>query len=184
VSIWSKIKRVWITHVAKPVGEVWIHKAILEKPVTKLMELGVDSGQRSLKLLQLIKEHQASQVLHYYAVDLFEGREDAGQEPGLSYKEAHKLLKSTGARIQLIPGTPLMALMRTANTIRDLDLLIINADQLGPELDQAWLYIPRMLAPHARIIVEEPSTPAGYRYLTAAEIQQHSAAVQQRRRAA
>jgi hypothetical protein len=182
VSLWSKVKRAWLVHVAKPVGETFVYRAACDRPVRRVMEIGVGTGERTLKLIKLLSEMTPATELAYFGVDLFEGREMSGQAPGQSLKEMHRLLKTTGCRVQLIPGDPFGALARTANTIQQLELIVINQEQQGESLDRAWFYLPRMLAPGARIIVEDTTIKEGFRILSATELQARSTPV--RRRAA
>ncbi len=171
MSLWSKVKRAWLVHVAKPVGETFIYRAACDRPVRRVMEIGVGTGERTLKLIKLLSEMTPAAELAYFGVDLFEGRELDGQAPGQSLKEIHRLLKTTGCRVQLIPGDPYAALARTANTIQQLDLVVINQEQQGESLERAWFYLPRMLAATARIIVEDAEVKEGFRILSASELQ-------------
>ena len=70
--------------------------------------------------------------------------------PGLSIKEAHRLLKATTAQVQLIPGDP-RTLARAANALQNQDLVIISAEHDDAALAGAWFYLPRML--HADSVV-------------------------------
>lgn len=181
MSLWSKVKRAWLVHVAKPVGETFVYRAACDRPVKRVMEIGVGTGERTLKLIKLLSEQTPVAELAYFGVDLFEGRELSGMATGMSLKEMHRVLKTTGCRVQLIPGDPFAALARTANTIQMLDLVVINAEQQGESLERAWFYLPRMLAPNARIIVEDAQVKEGYRILSADELRARTAP---RRRAA
>ncbi len=181
MSLWSKVKRAWLVHVAKPVGETFVYRAACDRPVKRVMEIGVGTGERTLKLIKLLSEMTPAAELAYFGVDLFEARETAGMPPGQSLKEMHRLLKTTGCRVQLIPGDPFAALARTANTIQQLDLVVINQEQQGESLERAWFYLPRMLAPPARIIVEDEQVKEGFRILGVEELRQRTAP---RRRAA
>ena len=83
----------------------------------------------------------------YTAIDQFESRGES--QPRLSLKEAFHVLRPTGVKLQLVPGDPLSALSRIANSLAGTDLLLIAADQDRQSLAQAWKYVPRMLAPGA-----------------------------------
>ncbi len=84
---------------------------------------------------------------------MFEGR-PAGQPAGLSLKEAHRVLHNTGARVQLVPGDPFSALARTANSLPDIDLMLLDADHDVDSMSKAWFYVPRMLRESSLILVE------------------------------
>ena len=96
----------------------------------------------------------------YTGIDLFEARphEDAR---GLTLRAAHRLLKPTGARIRLVPGDPLTALSRVANTLTGSELVVISADQDADSLGRAWFYLPRMLVRDSLVLMEVPGGPDG-----------------------
>ena len=65
-----------------------------------------------------------------------------------------------GIAAQLVPGDPFSALSRAANSLRDIDLATISADQDPAALERAWFYLPRVL--HATSLVfQEQANPDG-----------------------
>lgn len=97
--------------------------------------------------------------VRYTGIDAFEAR-SASDGPGLSLKAAHRLLKRTGARIQLVPGDPFAALARIANSVGPTDLVVISHRIEPGSLERAWFYLPRTL--HANsLVLEERHLPSG-----------------------
>jgi len=76
----------------------------------------------------------------------------------MALKEAHRQLKAAEIPAQLIPGDPTSALMRAANSLQNMDLVLISAEHDDASLAVAWFYIPRML--HSRSIVLRESHDA------------------------
>jgi hypothetical protein len=56
--------------------------------------------------------------------------------------------------VQLVPGDPYSALARTANSLPDIDLMLVDADQDAESLSQAWFYAPRMLHEESLVLIE------------------------------
>ena len=90
--------------------------------------------------------------------------------------------------MKLIPGDPLSALARTANSINRIDTVIIGHDVDAESLARAWFYLPRMLATGAVVFwADNPAQPDEYREVPSVEMFQRAAArqkQQQRRRQA
>jgi hypothetical protein len=122
-----------------------------ESPVHKITEVGVGTAERALRLMELFPRSDEST---YTGIDMFEARASA-DGPGLSLKEAHKKLSTTGMKIRLVPGDPNSALARSANTLTDQDLILIAADQDRASLARAWFYLPRMLHNSTLVFEEE-----------------------------
>ena len=118
------------------------------------------------------------QEILYAGVDLYEAR-SSYEGPGLTLKMAHRKLKSTGARIQLLPGDPFTVLSRSANGLSGTDLIVISERQDRDSLARAWFYLPRMLHGSSSVFVEEPSNHGGkhvLRQLPSPEIEERAAA--------
>jgi hypothetical protein len=105
-----------------------------------------------------------SAPVQYTGIDLFEAR-PVGQL-GLSLKQAHRALSRSEARVRLIPGDPVTALARSANTLVATDLLIIHADQDAMSLQRAWFYVPRMLHTASVVLWQEGSVHNHGRFRT------------------
>ncbi|MDX1962995.1 MAG: hypothetical protein SFX18_07570 [Pirellulales bacterium] len=176
MSLFSKLSRAWLLRFGQPASERILYREVTDRPPQRWLEVGLGNGQRTLKLIELVRETLPQADLHFYGIDLFEGRPNYQAKTDWSYKSAYQALKKAGVKAQLLPGDPHSALSRAANGIRQLELVIISADQLGPALAQAWYYVPRMLAPDARIyLADEQAAKTGYRLLTVLELQRLAA---------
>jgi hypothetical protein len=137
---------------------------------------------RALRMIEIASVGVPARQVQYIGIDPFEDRTpDDG--PGLSLKEAHRLLARTGARIQLLPGDPATALARAANSLKNVDLVVISAGPNVAELAPMWFYFPRMLHAGSVVLVEEKQgSELAFRQLTLVEIR-HMAAPAGRRAA-
>ncbi len=99
---------------------------------------------------------------------------------------AHRKLKATGARVQLLPGDPLTVLCRSANGLSGTDLVIISERQDKASLAGAWFFLPRMLHDASRLFVQESlgqDGKRGMRLVPIAEIDERARAADLRRAA-
>lgn len=109
--------------------------------------------------------HRASPAsdVHYVGMDPFEAREPSGC--GLSLKAAHQLLSgkhgrgsaSAGVRVQLVPGNPPDSLMRLANSLGKVDVLILPAEFDSSEHARLWYFVPRMLHEQSLVFIDAPT---------------------------
>ena len=181
-----RCRRLYFSYFAQPVCDRVVYRQLCKRRVAKILELGLGDGTRALRLLELATYRETPAGVSYTGVDLFESRAEA-DGPGLSLKQAHQLLKPTGARVRLAPGDPYSALARIANELGAVDLVLVSADQHGPSLERAWFYVPRLMHAETQVFVEETSLePPGRRIsrLTAFEVNERAARATPRRAAA
>jgi len=136
-------------------------------------------------MIELAALHSSPGRIRYTGIDRFEAR-TSSEGPGLCVKGAHRLLRRTGARVQLLPGDPFSVLARAANNLTGSDLLVISAGLDPRSLARAWFYVPRMLAEGSCVLVEERSGPEGelsFRRMTPDEIDRLARAATLRRAA-
>lgn len=136
-------------------------------------------------MIQVAVAYAARPRVRFIGIDEFESR-PASAAP-LSLKSAYQLLSPLGARVQLLPGDPLAALSRSANTLLGTDLMVVAADQDLASLAHAWFYVPRMLHDRSLVLVETAGRDGGessYRLVNAVAIRQLALQAQPRRRAA
>jgi hypothetical protein len=90
----------------------------------------------------------------------------------MSLKNAHQRLTVLGDEVRLIPGDAGSTLPRRANELTNIDLIIISATQSSASVAVAWSYLPRMLRPTSRVLLETPTTTdvTSWRLLTAEEV--------------
>ena len=175
---------IYFTHFSKPRSNRPLYQAIRRHKMRKIVELGVGSGQRALRMIEVAKLASPGQEICYVGMDLFEGRSES-DGPGLSLKAAHQLLRGVGARVQLVPGNPAESLARTANSLGKIDLLIVPAELDSPSSSRIWFFVPRMLHERSLVFVERAGDDGqrALRIKPAAEIEQLAAAGARRRAA-
>lgn len=137
---------------SRPVHQREIYSWIRQHaPVTKFAEIGMGNIQRAKEIIEFAQLYAEDQTIQYLGVDMFEGRPEGN---AVSLKSAHKTLNGLGAKVQLVPGDAAMALPRVANAFRDVQLMIISADQDVESIRQAISWIPRMLNEQSLVLWE------------------------------
>jgi len=106
-----------------------------------------------MRMIEVAKRTSPPEDIHYVGMDLFEGRGDA-DGAALSLKEAHQRLRATGVRVQLVPGNPAESLIRLANSLHKVDLLIVPSELESAAAARMWFFIPRMLHERSIVLVE------------------------------
>jgi predicted O-methyltransferase YrrM len=148
----SRLHYLYLAYFSKPQGDRAIYKAIARHKCQRFLELGVGSGLRAERMIHVAARHHAKDQLRYVGIDLFEAR--TAPATGMSLKDAHRAFKNLGVAAQLVPGDPFSALARAANALRDIDLVLISADQDAASLERAWFYLPRVLHAKSLVLVE------------------------------
>jgi hypothetical protein len=179
----SRFKQLYLSYFSKPRSDRVIYRTIARRKVRRIVEIGIGTGQRALRMIDLASRCGRGEMVRYAAIDLFESRPPEASR-GLSLIEAHRLLQSTAAKIQLIPGDPASALARWANSLQNVDLVVIAADHDEQALAGAWFYLPRMLHAGSTVYLESRAVDSqmALRVAPRREIDQRAAAG--RRRAA
>ncbi|QGJ70111.1 Hypothetical protein PBC10988_18000 [Planctomycetales bacterium 10988] len=132
--------------------------AIRSHQVSTILEIGLGDGKRAGDLIQTAQTTQNSEKVSYIGIDPFDMR--SSEQPPLKLIKVYQALRPTGAKVQLVPGDLLSAITNVANQLPPIDLLLISADQQTPQLEEAWLFFPRFLAPEAQILLEVRSSPS------------------------
>ena len=127
LSIFSHLRLLYLCYFSKPAADRPVYRAIRRHNARKIVELGVGNARRAMRMIEVAKRTSSPQNIHYVGMDLFEGRAGSGG-PALSLKAAHQLLRATGVRVQLVPGNPAESLIRLANSLGKVDLLIVPAE--------------------------------------------------------
>lgn len=167
------LRYLYLAHLSKPVGDRVLYRAVRGVPARRILEIGISCADRTLRLVNFAQRLSGAEAVRYAAIDLFEAR-GSDQATGLSLKDTHRLLSTSGAKVQLIPGDPAQALPRAANSLVGTDLIIIGADYDVPSLGRAWFYVPRMLHPATRVYLESRAGEGNqttFRLMAAAEIE-------------
>ena len=176
----SRLRLFYLLHLSKPASDRLVYCEIRRLKARQIVELGLGTGQRSVRMIELLREFHEARHIHYTGIDLFEAR-TAADGPGISLREAHRKLQATGARIQLVPGTADEALSRTANGISRVDALVISASIPPERLLRAWFFLPRMIHSATRVLQESCSGgTTTMRLLEPREVEQWAARGQRR----
>jgi len=167
----SRFRLFYLVHLSQPAADRPIFRILRDRPVKAIVELGVGNAQRALRMLEIASLHRPVSEMRDTGIDLFEANRDT-THPSLPLKEAHRILKATGAKVQLLPGDPLMALSRAANSLAGTDLVLISASQDAEALAHSWFYLPRMLHGSSQVFLQTSSGPEDVtiRELTMGEI--------------
>jgi hypothetical protein len=107
-------------------------------------------------MIEVASQQTPVNRVSYIGVDLFEAH-PVGKAPALTLKEAHRVLRATGARTRLLPGDPLTALRPMVNGLEKIDLLIVSAGLDAESMARTWYYLPRVLHARSIVLLEEPS---------------------------
>jgi hypothetical protein len=157
-SLW---KTLYLSYLSKPNSDRLIYRTMLRRQPRRIIEMGVRRGQRALRLIDAAARYAPRDKIHYIGIDPFEDR-SADEGPGLTLIQAHRLLKPSGARIKLIPGNPWDALLRSANQLGPVDLLIISGNALKAEHHSGdWFYVPRLMHEKTVVFRETPAQGGG-----------------------
>ena len=177
----SRLRLFYLLHLSKPASDRLVYREIRRLKARKVVELGLGTGERAAHVIEVLKEFHEVRDIHYTGIDLFEAR-TAADGPGISLRAAHCLLKATGARIQLVPGTVREALSRIANGVSQVDVLLISGHIRPEHLTQAWFFLPRMIHAQTQVFQETllPGGGTAMRLLAAQEVEQLAAQGQRR----
>jgi hypothetical protein len=153
-----------------------LYRALAVSRACRIVEFGIGMGHRSLRLIEVARMYGSAERVRYTGIDLFEAR--PAISPGMTLKRAHRLFRAAGVRVRLIPGDPLTALARAANSLTNTDFVVIAADQDVGSVAQSMFYLPRMIHADTQVFVEEPipdSSDTRFRPLLSVEISRMAA---------
>jgi hypothetical protein len=153
LSIFSQIRSVCVRCLPKTDPDRPVYQAIQRSHAQKIVQLGIGTGQRAVRLIETAKKASPEANIHYIGIDLFEARSES-DGPGLTLKAAYHLLREDRVRVQLIPGNPTDAFAQFANSLGKIDLLIVPEEFDSASLARAWFFVPRMLHGDSLVFVE------------------------------
>ena len=185
LSALALLKHWYFAYFSKPAEERVLYRTLRRQRIESIVEIGIGDGRRAERLLRAAAANHPGGSLRYAAIDLFEARPPG--QPRMTLKAAHQRLAPLASKLRLIPGDPYSALARMANSLTNTDLLIIAADQDAESLARAWFYVPRMLHPETRVMLQTPSggsEAVRYRCLSHDEVQRLAESSQPSRRRA
>lgn len=156
MGIRSRLRLFHLFHLSKPASDRPIYQAVYERRVRKILEIGVGTAQRALQLIEVARQHYPADQISYTGVDPFEARKpDDG--PGLSLKQAYRLLRATGAQVRLVPGDPLAVFSVLANQLGVADVVLIAWPLDRQLLPRAAYYLQRITHDQSLVLWEQPS---------------------------
>ncbi len=180
----SFLQSPYLLYLSSPAADRPVYRAIRRHRVRTVLELGIGDGRRAQRMIEMAAQYAPIEEIRYAGIDLFEGR-TAADGPGVNLKLAYRMLNGTGAKVQLVPGDPFSGLARAANSLRQVDLIVVSARLDREQLSRAWFYVPRLL--HEKTVVLQESILAGGRLqmqqLALEEIEQLAASTAARRAA-
>ncbi len=184
MAVASFFRACYLSYLSKPSSDRILYRIIRKHKVQRILELGVGTGRRAVRMIEMAQRQAPDRQIRYTGTDLFESR-SAADGPGVTLKLAYQMLGATGARIHLVPGDPFSALSRTANGLMGTHLVVISAREDPQSVDQAWFYLPRVLHARSRVVVEgrRPGGGTTMRVLNASEIERLTRAKAVRRAA-
>ncbi|MCA9152046.1 MAG: hypothetical protein KDA92_22235, partial [Planctomycetales bacterium] len=139
----DRLDTLYLCWLAKPQGDRQLFKSLCRQPARRIVELGMVSHDRTLRLLRLAKRLSGDAELHYTGIDLFDARPETA--PRLTLKETHRVLSNQGATIRLVPGDIAGGLARSANQLGGTQLLIVSSEIDEATAERMWSFVPRML---------------------------------------
>jgi len=154
LSIFQRIRLFYLCYFSNPRSQRVVYRAIRRYRAKKIVELGIGSAARALRMIDAANSCSPDKATHYVGIDPFEGRSPS-DGPGLPLKTAHQLLAGKAARVQLLPGDPAKSLSRAANSLGKIDLLIVPEELESADAARAWFFVPRMLHAHSVVFVEQ-----------------------------
>jgi hypothetical protein len=140
----------------RPQGEFVLYDQAANLFPHRILELGIDDGERISTLLQFGTLVVDPTELLYVGLDWFEDRTPQ-QRPGLTYAQATKLLADLGVKAKLQPGDPLTSFLPIANslTAKKVDWVMISSEIRPKVMRQLWPLFPRILKPETRFFLEK-----------------------------
>lgn len=169
MSLFSRLAEVCSSWFAKPAVERCVEQTVKRQRPRRILEIGLGDGQRARRVIALAQRHHPRHEVHFIGVDLFEDRH--ADLPSFPLKDAYRQLRATAARVRLIPGDAHGAMVRAANTLTGIELVLISAEVSKASLAAAWFYLPRTLAKNAIVLWADGTLPDGeYRQVPRAEL--------------
>jgi len=166
LAIRSRLRLFYLLHLSTPPSDRAIYQAVFRRRIQRIIELGLGTGERAARLIEVASQHPAASRITYTGIDPFEARR-AEDGPGLTLKQAHRLLRATGARIRLVPGDPLSIFSAKANDLGVADLVLIGWPLDQGLLPRATYYLRRMLHEGSLVLLERPTHSPGVKTLRA-----------------
>lgn len=179
----SRLRLFYLLHLSQPASHRQIYKELRQQKPKKIVEVGIGDAQRALRMIELLTESHAPQEIQYTGIDLFEDRSEA-EGPRMSLREAYRVLRATGVTVRLVPGTFADGLSRVANSLSQIDLVVVSGNAQIEQEARAWFYIPRLLHQGSHVFLETSTAGGGSTIRTISHDELRNLGAVTRRRAA
>ena len=154
MAISTRLRLFHLFHLSNPASDRAIYQAVHRRRVQRIVEFGIGSGQRALRLIEVAGQHFPPEQVSYTGIDPFEARK-AEDGPGLTLKEAHRLLRATGARVRLVPGDPFAVFAAVVNTLGAADLVLVDWPTERQHLPRITYLLERMLHDGSLVLLKD-----------------------------
>lgn len=133
-----------------------IYRAIKAIKPKQIMEIGVWTGERSIRMLEVAKRYYPADQISYYGFDLFEDLSDEQLASEVSKKpptKAHiqEKLEKTGANIHLYKGNTLETLPQEISRLPKMDFIFIDGGHSLETIQNDWDYARKLM--HEKTVV-------------------------------
>lgn len=156
MAIRDRFRLFYLLHLSNPTSDRAIYQAVYRRRIRRIIEVGMGTGQRAARLIEVASQHLPVSQISYTGIDPFEDRA-ARHGPGLTLKQAYRFLRATGARVRLVPGDPLSVFSAQANDLGVADLMLIDWPLDRTLLPRATYYLRRMIHDGSLVLFGEPS---------------------------
>jgi hypothetical protein len=171
VSEISLFKTAHLTLLSRPVRDRAVYRQMLQKRPSTIVEIGLGDGRRAERIIELARLMHPTETVRYVGFDQFE----SARSVQLRLKDAYSRLYRDGARVLLVPGSPLESLTRVANSLSSIDLVVVDYLPQDPLMADAWLFIPRILGSAATVLAhDEPGAKGSFIPVDAEELARHA----------
>lgn len=153
MAVSTRLRLFYLFHFSKPASDRAVYQAVYRRRIRRIVELGVGTGQRAVRLIEVAAGHSPSDQIVYTGIDPFECR-NAADGPGTTLKNAYRTLRATRARISLLPGDPTAVFSAAANSLGTADLVLIAWPVPRSMLPRACYYLQRMLHDGSLVLLE------------------------------
>lgn len=161
---------------AKPAPDRQLVRLVKKESIRRIVQIGVDSLEDTSTVLQACVKQARGEAVSYTALDPFDERPDSIE--ALPLMSSYRQLVGSGAKVRLVPGSPIGSLTREANSLADTDLLLISQGVDNATLAPAWFYLPRMCHPGTLVFrlseSESNESPAEWQPIGLDEIAQRA----------
>lgn len=162
-SIFGWLKSIRQRYISGPAEDRELFKHLAEQTPNSILEIGIGDLERTRKMLEFV-ESKVDGEIRYIGIDWFDARQNPA--PEFQLKHVHQFLKEQGGtkgkatrdgvsrKVRLLPGDAFSVLARHANSLNDIDLVILGSEQDEETIERAWFFLPRMIHDQTRFLVE------------------------------